>query len=50
MATYESDLLQDALKTKRGNRRQAATLLHSTERIISYKVKKYGIDCRRFRG
>jgi len=46
---YEKDLIQDALKTTRGNRSKAAKLLHSTERIISYKVRKYRIDCRRFR-
>ena len=50
VAAYEKDLLQDALKTTRGNRVKAAKLLDSTERIISYKVKKYGIDCRRCRG
>ena len=49
VGAYERDLLQDALKTARGNRVKAAKLLDSTERIISYKVKKYGIDCRRFR-
>ena len=49
VAAYEKDLIQDALKTTRGNRVKAAMLLDSTERIISYKVKKYHIDCRRFR-
>ena len=49
VGAYERDLIQDALKTTRGNRVKAARLLDSTERIISYKVKKYGIDCRRFR-
>ncbi len=49
VAAYEKDLIQDALKTTRGNRVKAAMLLDSTERIISYKVKKYYIDCRRFR-
>ena len=49
VGAYERDLIQDALKTTRGNRVRAAVLLNSTERIISYKVKKYGIDCRRFR-
>ena len=49
VGAYERDLIQDALKTTRGNRLQAAKLLNSTERIISYKVKKHGIDCRRFR-
>jgi Nif-specific regulatory protein len=46
---YEKDLILDALKTSRGNRTKAARLLHSTERIISYKVRKFRIDCRRFR-
>jgi len=49
VTAYEKDLIQDALKTTRGNRVKAAKLLRSTERIISYKVKKYGIDCDRFR-
>jgi len=47
---YESDLIQDALKTTRGNRKRAAQLLDTTERILGYKVKKYGIECDRFRG
>ena len=49
VGAYEKDLIQDALKATRGNRVKAARLLDSTERIISYKVKKYDIDCRRFR-
>ncbi len=46
---YEKDLILDALKTTRGNRSKAAKLLHSTERVVSYKVRKHRIDCRRFR-
>jgi Nif-specific regulatory protein len=46
---YERDLIQDALKTTRGNRKKAAKLLDTTERILGYKVKKYGVDCDRFR-
>ena len=46
---YERDLIQDALKTTRGNRKKAAKLLDTTERIIGYIVKKFGIDCERFR-
>jgi len=46
---YERDIIQDALKTTRGNRKKAAKMLDTTERIIGYKVKKYGIDCDRFR-
>src|SRR5947208_15454811 len=49
VSAYEKDLIQDALKTTRGNRAKAARLLDSTERIINYKVKQYGIDARRFR-
>jgi Nif-specific regulatory protein len=47
---YEKSLIQDALKTARGNASRAAKLLHSTERIISYKIRKLGIDRDRFRG
>jgi Nif-specific regulatory protein len=49
VAGYEKDLIQDALKTARGNCAKAARLLDTTERIISYKVRQYGIDARRFR-
>lgn len=49
MEAYERDLIQDALKSTRGNRAKAAKLLDSTERIIGYKVKKYAINCERFR-
>jgi Nif-specific regulatory protein len=47
--TYEKDLIQDTLKTTRGNRGKAAKLLQTTERIINYKTRKYGIDAARFR-
>jgi Nif-specific regulatory protein len=50
IGAFEKDLIQDALKTTRGNRARAARLLDTTERILGYKVKKYEIDCRRFRG
>jgi len=49
VAAYERDLIQDALKTTRGNRAKAARLLDTTERVFNYKVRKYGIDARRFR-
>jgi Nif-specific regulatory protein len=50
VGAFEKDLIQDALKTTRGNRARAARLLDTTERILGYKVKKHGIDYRRFRG
>ena len=46
---YERELIQDALKTTRGNRARAARLLQTTERIIGYKVRALGINCQRFR-
>src|SRR5256884_1258450 len=46
---YEKDLIQDALKTTRGNCARAARLLDATERIITYKVRQHGIDAKRFR-
>ena len=48
VAGFEKDLIQDALKSTRGNRAKAARLLDSTERVLNYKVKKYAIDVRRF--
>ena len=49
-AALELDLIQDALKTSRGNLARAARLLDTTERIVAYKVKKLGIELTRFRG
>jgi Nif-specific regulatory protein len=46
---FESKLIQDALETTRGNRARAARLLNTTERIINYKIRRYGIDPGRFR-
>jgi len=50
VAGFEKDLIQDALKTTRGNRAKAARLLDTTERVLNYKVKKYAVDVRRFMG
>jgi Nif-specific regulatory protein len=50
VAGFEKDLIQDALKTTRGNRAKAARLLDTTERVLNYKVRKYAIDARRFTG
>ena len=49
VATFERSLIEDALKTTRGNRAKAARLLSTTERVINYKVKKYRIDSSRLR-
>jgi Nif-specific regulatory protein len=44
VAAFERDLLQDALKSARGNRARAARLLQTTERIFNYKMGKYRIS------
>jgi Nif-specific regulatory protein len=49
MAAYERDLIQDALKSTRGNRAKAARLMRTTDRIFNYKVRQLGIDWKRFR-
>ena len=49
LEAFEKDALQDALKSARGNRAKAARLLATTERIFNYRVRKYGIDWRRFK-
>jgi len=46
---YERELLIDSLKSSRGNMRKAAMALKTTERIFGYKVKKYGIEPKRYR-
>ena len=45
----ERDLIMDALKTTRGNMAEAAKILKTSERIIGLRVKKHGIDFKRFR-
>src|SRR5947199_3074510 len=37
---YEKDIIQDTLKTTRGNRAKAARLLDTTERVLNYKVRQ----------
>jgi Nif-specific regulatory protein len=49
MSAYERDLIQDALKSTRGNRAKAARLMRTTDRIFNYKVRKLGIDWKRFK-
>jgi Nif-specific regulatory protein len=43
VSAYERELLCEALQTARGNRNQAAKLLKISERLLSYKIKKYNI-------
>jgi Nif-specific regulatory protein len=46
---FERDMIQDALKSTKGNIAAAARTLGSTERILGYKIKNYGIDAARFK-
>jgi Nif-specific regulatory protein len=48
VTAFERGLIQDALKTTNGNCAKAANMLNTTERIINYKIKKYGIKPKRF--
>jgi Nif-specific regulatory protein len=45
----ERDLILDALKASRGNKAKAARALGISERIMGLRVKKFGIEPRRFR-
>lgn len=48
VARFEQELLTDALQRTHGNMLQAARDLKASYRIVNYKVKKYGIDPRKF--
>jgi Nif-specific regulatory protein len=45
----EREMIIESLKTGRGNMAKAARALGMTERLIGLRVKKHGIDPRRFR-
>ncbi|WP_018123519.1 sigma-54-dependent Fis family transcriptional regulator [Desulfovibrio oxyclinae] len=50
VAKFEQELLVDSLKKTGGNMLQSARDLRVSYRIVNYKVKKYGIDVKRFSG
>jgi Nif-specific regulatory protein len=49
LGAVERDLLLDALKACRGNMAAAARQLEITERQMGLRVKKYGVDPKRFK-
>lgn len=49
LASYERELLQDALARTGGTRSKAARLLQTAGRILNYKIRRHGIDYRRFK-
>jgi len=46
---FEKELIIDALKNSRGNMAEAARLLNTSERIVSYTVKKLQINPKTYR-
>ncbi len=49
MKNFEKELIIDALKNSGGNMAEAARLLNTTERIVSYSVKKLQINPKSYR-
>lgn len=49
VAAYERGLIEEALAATRGRRAEAARRLQVTERILRYRIERYGIDHTRFR-
>ena len=49
VGAVEKELIIEALKKTNGNRSKAAEELGITQRIINYKIDKYGIEPKRFR-
>ncbi len=43
VASFEKELIIDALRKAKGNQTRAAQMLKTTLRIINYKIQKYGI-------
>ncbi len=46
--TYERDLINDAMKSARGNMAQAARSLETTQRIFGYKVHKFNLNPKQY--
>ncbi len=45
---YERDIIEDALKSTRGNIAAAARQLETTPRILGYRIRRLGINPRRY--
>lgn len=48
IADLERQTIVSALEKTRGNQSKAAMRLGTTKRILSYRVRKYGIDLGQF--
>jgi Nif-specific regulatory protein len=49
VGNLEREMIIDAMKNTQGNMVSAAKMLRITERKFAYKVKKYGLDYRKYR-
>ena len=47
---YEKTLIINALKKAKGKQAKAAEILGTTKRIIQYKIQKYKIDYKKYKG
>jgi Nif-specific regulatory protein len=47
IADFEMQIIISALKQTRGNQSKAARRLGTTKRILTYRIRKYGIDLGR---
>lgn len=50
LASFEHNIIENTLRDTRGNQSRAARQLGITKRKIQYKIRKYGIDCKAFKG
>jgi Nif-specific regulatory protein len=48
VARFEQELLVEALKKTQGNMLEAARELRSSYRVVNYKIKKYGINPKKY--
>jgi transcriptional regulator with GAF, ATPase, and Fis domain len=48
IADFEKHIIVSALEQTGGNQSKAATRLGTTKRILAYRIRKYGIDLKRF--
>ncbi len=47
--SYEKEIIVDALKKHRGNAAASARHLHTTQRIINYRIKKLGVHPEKYK-
>ena len=47
--SYEKEIIIDALKKHRGNAAASARHLHTTQRIINYRIKKLGVHPEKYK-